>query len=146
MNRYNTIFFFLVLLAFFACDTDKATFSKDFEQDKWLAWDTLRFSTEVKQGDTLAIQGIYTPAYDFQNIYLRLWSKTPKGKWEDSILLDTLSNNMGEWRVKGSAPYKIPFAKSIALPSESGNYQFKCVQYMRKDTLNGVKKIAFFVK
>lgn len=142
----NRLFFFLMLFVFAGCDTNKATFFKEFEQDKWLTWDTLRFSADVKQGDTLAIQGTYKSTYDFQNIYIRLWHKTPTGKWKDTILLDTLSNNMGEWRVKGKAPYTIPFAKSLALPSEVGNYQFKSVQYMRKDTLKGVKKIAFFVK
>jgi gliding motility-associated lipoprotein GldH len=147
MNKYTLFSLSIVLLFITACSTHNFTFSKKFETDCWQLTDTLRFSSDFKDKATIQIEGSYTDIYDFQNIYLRLWMKSPSGKIKDTIILDTLSNNLGEWRNKGNTPHNIPFAKNLVFQSnEQGKHEFKCMQYMRKDTLCGIKEMGFNIQ
>lgn len=118
-------------------------FQRSFEDNEWLSRDTLRW--EMTAGDSLRfrLSGHYTPDYPYQNLYLRLWIQSPNGKTKDTILLDTLSNPLGEWRTENKKPGKLAFQRGFKLPvSEKGIYKLKCVQYMRTDTLRGVKAMS----
>ena len=113
--------------------------------DYWLQNDTLRFNVAVNQQNQMPfqIENTYTDDYPFQNIYLRIWTKSPSGIIQDTLLLDSLSNNLGEWKTKGSGKYVCAFSHYDALKwAEVGNYSVKMIQYMRKDTLYGIKSVS----
>lgn len=131
-----------ILLLLLACG-GKPLFQRSFEGNEWLSRDTLRWEMAAEDSLRFRLSGHYTPDYPYQNLYLRLWIQAPHGKVRDTILLDTLSNPLGEWRTENKRPGKLPFQRSFSLPvSEKGTYRLKCAQYMRTDTLRGVKAMA----
>lgn len=107
--------------------------------------DTIRFSLNVKSGGKapFSIENTYDNNYPFQNIYVKIWAKSPQGKIQEALLLDSLTEYTGAWRVEGGEEVTIPFKTlSPLLFEESGNYSFRMVQFMRKDTLRGVRSVG----
>jgi gliding motility-associated lipoprotein GldH len=144
--RYIFLGLFSISLLFCACSKDNYAFSKEFAQANWFASDTLRFAQKIDKPTTLSADIHYNDDYAFRNIYLKISVQSPSGKWADTLLCDTIMDNLGAWRVERAGNgYKIPMRQSLNL-TEKGEYHFKMIQYMRKDTLGGVTKVGFNLK
>lgn len=134
-----------VYLAVALISCGSSDLSHTFKDEKWIASDTVTFQHTVEKGQTpvFRIENTYTDAYPFQNIYLKIWAKSPSGKTTEYLALDTLIRPAGEWRVAGSSPHLLPFVNNPKIDfSETGNYTVKLIQYMRKDTLEGVQSLG----
>ncbi len=147
IRRFIGLYFLLPALFVQGCTNSNYVFYKDFPESVWLAEDTLRFNLTLSQkqvGSPFTIENTYSNLYPYQNIYLKIWAKSPSGKILESTLLDTLSNKAGIWRIKSKqGKYVLPFAAMDSLHlAEPGDYSFKIIQYMRKDSLRGIKKIG----
>jgi len=140
--RYIFLGLFLFILLFSACRKDNYSFSKEFAQANWITNDTLHFVKKIDKSSILSTEIHYNDDYAFRNIYLKVFIQSPSGKWQDTLLCDTIMDNLGTWRVeRAENGYKIQMRQSLNL-TEKGEYHFKMIQYMRKDTLVGVTKMG----
>jgi len=144
--RYIFLGIFAISLLFCACRKENYNHSKEFAQANWLASDTLYFDYKAEKPTTLStnIDIYYNDDYAFRNIYLKIFMRPLSVTWADTLVCDTLMDNLGTWRVERSGKgYKIPLKQTLKwyLP-KAGKYHFKMIQYMRKDTLGGVTKVG----
>lgn len=148
MNKYILLIVIFVSLLGTACENNRFTFFQDFEGNCWYIQDSLQFSQQIEKPEAaaIAVQAIYNEDYGFQNIYLRISAKSPSGKDTSYIVLDTLMDKMGKWRVNEGKNHLIPMRDTLLLKlKEKGKYQFSVIQYMRKDSLCGIESIGINV-
>ncbi len=139
--------FFLISIAFIfaACENNRFTFFKTFENDCWNVEDSLVFKHQVTDNQTakLAIEGTYLESYSFQNIYLRINLKSPSGRDTNYVVLDTLMDKLGKWRGEVGKKHTLQMQDTLSLSfPEKGEHQITIHQYMRKDTLCGVASLG----
>lgn len=90
-----------------------------------------------------------TPDYEYSNMYVLLYLKTPTG---DSsvrrIDLNPLAASDGKWLGKGSGSvisYRIPVVQNF-VPKPTGIYHFEIEQNMRTNTLKEVLDVGMAVE
>lgn len=90
-----------------------------------------------------------TPDYEYSNMYVLLYLKTPTGdSTARRIDLNPLAASDGKWLGKGSGSvinYRIPIFQKF-VPKPTGTYHFEIEQNMRTNILNEVINIGMAVE
>ena len=146
------LFYCLTLLAFsilLSCSKEKVLFEKqyDLKNEQWTYSDTLNFAFTIT--DTMAIYDIvltvkHTPQYALQNIYTHIYTQFPKGERVKQLLNIDLADNTGKWEGKcnsSECDFEIPIQPN-AFFNQAGQHIITLEQYMRTDTLAGLKNIS----
>ncbi len=143
--KYHFVFLIIVLASFMSGCKEDYLLQRKMDKGYWMNTDTILFNVKVESGKKVPffIENTYTNAYPFQNIYVKVWAKSPKGEVQEALLLDSLTEYTGQWRVEGGGnEVIIPFKSLVPLTfTETGEYSFKMIHYMRKDTLYGVNSV-----
>jgi gliding motility-associated lipoprotein GldH len=136
------------LLHMISCNHQKKA-EKEILSSGWSYKDPLIF--EYKNTDTslwknlklnLAIQ---PQVYPYRNLYLLITIQTPSGKEVKDIKEFLLADEFGNWFVEPDWRGICKFISPLLVKTkflENGIYTFTLAQYMRNDTLKGVKSIA----
>jgi gliding motility-associated lipoprotein GldH len=90
-----------------------------------------------------------TPDYEYSNMYVLLYLKTPTGDSSARrIDLNPLAASDGKWLGKGSGSvisYRIPIFQNF-VPKPTGTYHFEIEQNMRTNTLKEVLSVGMAVE
>lgn len=135
----------LFLLTLSACDRDvlsSAEWSMDNQQ--WISDDQKTFTLEAVDTTTVYAMDItlkHDVTYPYQNLYIKTQTTFPSGKQVESVTSIDLVNQDGSWagNCSGqSCSISLPLQQRFTFP-EVGTYTWAVDQYMRKDTIDGVK-------
>ena len=132
-----------------SCGKEKIVFEKQYElkNAQWTYSDTLNFSFNIT--DTMAIYDIvlavkHTPQYSMQNIYTNIYTQFPTGERIKQLLNIDLADNTGKWESNCNSTecdFEIPIQPN-AFFNQAGQHIITLEQYMRTDSLQGIKSIA----
>jgi len=115
--------------------------------ESWISTDSLAFN--MPASDTSNIYNMmisfdHTVDYPFQNIYFKLSTTFPSGRYASDIININLADKAGNWfgHCSGgtctiSTPLRDPFSFS-----ESGTYRISIEQYTRSEALSGVRRVG----
>ena len=152
MNWLRPLVFFAMFIAAFSCGKNYS-YQKTYQisEEKWTYADSLRFSFDI--ADTTNIYNLYlqiehTTDYSFQNLYTRINTKFPSGDRLQERLSLEMANKAGVWLGKcGKKNCKllIPIQES-AYFNQEGEHTILLEQYMRQDSLPGIKSVAFLLE
>ncbi len=157
-KRIFSFFYFVLgfaLLTFLStsCDSRNIIYEKSLEigDQRWTYADSLSFTFPIK--DTTKIYNIYLDiqhdkSYSFQNIYLLLHTRFPSGKRIDNRINIDLAEPTGKWNGDcsgNSCNLEIPIQEG-AYFNETGDYTLTVEQYLRQDTLSGVREIKVLLE
>lgn len=84
-------------------------------------------------------------AYPYRNIYFHITIQTPSKKEVTEVKEFLLADELGNWFTEPDWRGICEFSSPIMVKTkflEKGLYTFKLAQYMRDDTLKGVKKVS----
>ena len=118
------------------------------ENTGWIFSDSLAvdFSvTDTSRFYAMRFQLDFDPQFNYENVYTRILTQFPDGKRYPQILSLQLTDERGAWAGKCNkniCKVEIPLQERIIFPS-IGNYKITIAQYMRTDTLVGIKKGKF---
>ena len=136
------------LWMFTGCDTPLYEFEKSFPNEQWTYQDSLQFqyAHPEKSVQQLKVGFQVSNAYPYRNLFLKFRIEDPAGKQmtvtPDFILMDSL----GTWHIGGSEVHDFEFVMNPEATLEPGNYKISVAQYMRTDTLAGVRSFSFRVE
>jgi len=142
----------LLFIGFAACSPGTLIKESRTVQDGvWTYADSLQFRASIE--DTTRLYDIsllvkHDKSYSFQNLYLRIHTRFPEGKVLSQPLSLELVDKTG--RLLGKCTGKtcridIPIQQN-AYFDEKGEYVFTLEQYMRMDSLPGVKSIGLHIR
>lgn len=126
---------------------------RTFEDDYWLYSDSLIFEYDnlyPEKNKNLHLNLEVLDSYAYQNLYIQIAAVTPDGKKQTKLNEFILNSPEGEWYAPKSTfgsthSLQVEFAKDIKL-SLPGKYKFSLTQFMRNDTLKGIRKIGFRIE
>lgn len=143
----------MLLLGLMACDAGKIvdktlTISPD---NGWTYPDSLEVAFTVQ--DTSVLYNLFltvnhTTDFGYQNLYTRIRTGFPDGEQQTQVLSLELADKAGGWEGKCTGKrcqLEIPLQEN-AIFSMPGTYTFSIAQFMRQDSLPGVKSIRFRVE
>ena len=140
---------FLLLLILASCqESFYYSDSKAFDEDAWGYQDSLEFKVNIADTTThfdLMLDLIHSADYPFQNIYVYINTQFPNGKRFGKEVNIDLANKLGVWQGKCSGDWcnvRVNLQQN-AFFNETGDYTFTLKQYMRTDTLQGIRKVGF---
>ena len=139
--------FSIFLLCFFACSKSDVFF--EFRSTENGSWDRSKPAIfEINISDTIKSYSLdlivrNNDDYAFQNIWLFIDRKDPKGIFTSDSLTIELADAYGKWHGKGLSIYSltIPYQSDV-LFSDSGCYTYTIRQGMRKNPLRGISDIG----
>lgn len=143
--------FFLMAIFIFSCNKESVILEKEVlikENTGWIFSDSLTvdFSvTDTSRFYAMRFQLDFDPQFNYENVYTRIHTQFPDGKRYPQILSLQLTDERGAWAGKCNkniCKVEIPLQERIIFPS-IGNYKITIAQYMRTDTLVGIKKGRF---
>jgi len=143
--------FFLMAFFAFSCNKEKIILEKNAlikENTGWIFSDSLDVDFSVNDTSrfyAMRFQLDFDPQFNYENIYTRIHTQFPDGKRISEILSLQLTNETGVWAGecnKQICQVEIPLQERIIFPS-TGNYNISITQYMRTDTLVGIKNAKF---
>lgn len=152
MTRLKLFAAGLLLLSLSACGpatiVDEA---RPISEPGWAYADSLSFSADIQ--DTTKIYDIVLEVehgtdYGFQNLYTRIGTTFPGGERQQQVLSLELADRAGVWQGKcnsKSCTTRIPL-QTGAFFQQIGTHQFTFVQYMRTDTLAGIRGLRFRIE
>lgn len=125
--------------------------SYDISNQTWTYADTLDFEIDVK--DSLKIYNLYldlehTTDFYFHNMYVLIHTAFPSGKRISEQVSLEMANRAGAWFGDCNADwctFSIPI-QTGAYFNAVGKHTITLEQFTRKDSLQGVKRIAFKVE
>ncbi len=143
-------FFLFVLAASFlsSCGPEKLVdTSQVLKSGVWAYADSLRFEATVE--DTSRLYDIslwvrHDKSYAYQNLYLRILTYFPDGKTLSQPLSLDLAEKTGAWSGKcigKSCTLEVPIQQN-AFFNTRGKYTFAIEQYMRQDSLPGIRAVG----
>ncbi len=140
----------LLLLLLFSCGNNHVVFvEKDLPDNNiWLYADFFNASFDVERNVPYDIYfGLeHTGDYPYENIYLRITDDFKEKKDTDIVSIN-LSNPYGIWYGKKSGDiysFNTLLRKSFKF-DKPGKHSIKIEQFTRKDSLEGVKAIKFYI-
>jgi gliding motility-associated lipoprotein GldH len=152
MNWIRPFSFLILLSISFSCGKNYQ-YQKEYELEgeKWTYADSLEFAFDIQ--DTTKIYNLYleldhSTSYAFQNLYTYIHTTFPSGERLDEKLSLEMANRAGVWLGKCSQDYctlTIPIQEN-AYFNQQGSHTIMLEQYMRQDSLPGIKRIAFMLK
>lgn len=121
------------------------------EEDTWTYTDSLSFEIDVK--DTLKIYNLYldlkhSTDFGYQNLYTKINTTFPAGQQISETLSLELQHKSGMWFGDCSGDYcklRIPIQEGAYFNS-SGLHTITIHQFMRTDSLKGVKSLSLRVE
>ena len=148
-------FFLCSATVFFlaACGTKKLVYQKkyDLAEQQWVHSDTLNYDFTI--ADTLKIYDLvleveHAPSYSFQNLYVRIHTQFPTGERTQEKVSLELADAAGKWQGNAHSDWiKTPIAiQTGAYFNRKGKYTLTVEQFMRTDTLSGIKSVALQVE
>lgn len=146
---FNIVFLLLLIVG---CDENGQGEKKTFDENGWKLADSLVVSYNVE--DTQRPKGlklglVLDEKYPYRNIYLRFNVRAPDGKTQTSLSEFVLAEADGVWHVESDWSGRYVFAQYLnpkALLAQKGKYIFSLAQYMRNDSLPGVKEVSFSIE
>ncbi len=144
----------IIALTFFnSCEDKVYIFEKKYElsNQAWTYADSLKFSVEI--ADTSAIYNLYLDLehqtnYKKQNLYTRIHTKFPQGQRLKEQLSLELADKTGKWNGNCSGEWcvlRIPL-QTEAFFNQAGSYQFTIEQFMRDNSIKGIKSVALAIE
>jgi gliding motility-associated lipoprotein GldH len=135
-----------------ACNQSNSwSIDKSFENAQWQYADSLTFSYENQQVGTfpLRLKVNIKDDYAYRNLWLKLQIIAPDGKAQTALSEFLLMDESGNWYVDRSwfsqyRNFETKWGQGIALP-QIGTYQIKIIQYMREDTLKGIRRVGLCI-
>jgi gliding motility-associated lipoprotein GldH len=132
-----------------ACNQSNSwSIENTFEQDNWLYADSLTFTYDNQESGfyPLQLKVNVKNDYPYRNLWLKLQVTAPDGKTQTALSEFLLMDEIGNWHVDRSwlsnyRNFETQWGKGITLP-QKGKYQIKVIQYMRDDTLKGIRSVA----
>ncbi len=149
-NRIITPFFALIIgLSLFSCGEDYV-YDKEYKisESTWNYTDTLNYNFVIE--DTTSIYNLYleinhSSNYAYQNLYTNIHTKFPAGERIEEVLSIELADKTGNWLgncKSESCNLLIPIQQN-AYFNAPGTYEITLEQYMRKNSLSGIRKVGF---
>jgi gliding motility-associated lipoprotein GldH len=145
------LFFTVVAITFFACDTiDLYEQTKPFPSHAWSSKEKLSFNFTIT--DTTSLYNIFAvirheDAYHFNNIWLNVTTITPDKKITEQKIEVELGNNKGWF---GNSMDDIVEHRALItkfpVKLKSGKYTFSVQQIMREDPLQNVMNAGIRVE
>jgi gliding motility-associated lipoprotein GldH len=145
MNRIILCLLSIVFL--FSCGKPDFTAYQSFDSGCWQIDDTLSCSYRNEEaGKQLSaeIQLVFMPDYGYRNLYLKWWVEGPSGILADTLLNEIFVDEFGAWQParKGALyPYTFKAKPGVHFP-DTGLYHIRLLQYMRDDTLCGIRSVG----
>ncbi len=151
----RTFHLFIILLAgtvFSACSPGTLVKeSQDVQDGVWTYADSLQFQVAIE--DTSRLYDIsllvkHDKSYAYQNLYVKVHTRFPSGKILSPSVSLEVADKSGQWLGKGSGKtcrVEIPIQQN-AYFEEKGVYTFTLEQYMRVDSLPGIRSIGLHVR
>jgi gliding motility-associated lipoprotein GldH len=152
MNCIRSLFLLLLSFSIFSCGKNYQYQKKyELEGEKWTYADSLEFAFDIQ--DTTNIYNLYleiehSTSYAFQNLYTSIHTIFPSGERLDEKLSLEMANKAGGWYGECGRDYctlTIPIQKN-AYFNQEGRYTILLEQYMRQDTIPGIRRIAFMLE
>ena len=124
--------------------------SEEVKDGVWTYADSAVFALEVVDTSkryAIAIALQHTTGYAFQNLYLRIHTRFPNGQRLSQPISLELAGKAGNWlgkcRGKG-CEIVIPIQEN-AFFNATGTHRFVLEQYMRTDSLPGIRSVGFHI-
>lgn len=152
MIRFRLFFSFLLLSVLLSCGKNYQYQKKyELEGERWMYADSLEFSFDIQ--DTTNIYNLYlqldhSTDYSFQNLYTNIHTTFPSGVRLDEKLSLELANRAGVWLGKCNQNHctlTIPIQQN-AYFNQQGRHRIMLEQYMRQDSIPGIRSIAFMLE
>lgn len=124
---------------------------KDIPDSIWSYADSIDFKVTIQ--DTNAIYNLFlilehASDYSYQNLYTKIKTQFPEGERLDELVsLELAEKNLG-WLGdcnSKTCKLKIPIQQG-AFFSQPGDYIFSFHQFMRKDSITGIKSLSFAIE
>lgn len=153
MNRIVIALGLLLAGLLTACEApvDSYQVSQKFEHKAWYYADSLKLRIPVEdttRSYQLKLRMQLDESYPYRNLYVKFKLQPPKGKPTESQLDFVLADAAGKWNVEkgmgGLYTFDEVLMKNLRLP-QPGEYTLGIKQYMRVDTLPGVRSIQLDV-
>lgn len=119
----------------------------ELPSDGWKFADTLSYDFKIE--DTAARYNIqldveHSPEYNYQNLYLQIFTQFPDGKQLDQTLSIDLADNKGGWygNCSGSTCNLQVVLQQNAIFDRMGDHTLKITQYMRHEPVEGVHAVS----
>lgn len=148
-SKRNNLFFFLLLFLTACSHNDIYSDFHSIPNAEWNRNDKAVFNVDIP--DSLNRYNVdivirNNENYPFQNIWLFVDAKTPKGSLRTDTLQIDLADIYGKWLGKGLSLYSltIPYEQNFQF-SYSGEYTYTIRQGMREDPLKGISEIGLVV-
>ncbi len=151
MNRY--IFLIVAFLFFMSACTNRIIFEErvQMQEEKWDKDEPAVFA--VLHQDTSQVVDVgmtfkHTDEYAFSNLWVFLEVNGPEGLVQRDTLEMFLAHVDGRWLgEKKSKSYEISalYQHGVKL-SKPGNYSFSVIQGMRRNQLEGIQEISFWIQ
>lgn len=148
--RINRIFPHLFLLVVtwwcLACSDDRI-FEEftEFHHLNWASSDTVTYNISgLKDAQVMSAIGVrYNDDYEFHNLYVRCFLKDSIGqvKQDTLINLPLFNAKTGKPRGRGFGN-RLTFYDTLPFNKFEGSNSIQFVQYMRKDTLEGIEAVG----
>jgi gliding motility-associated lipoprotein GldH len=154
MNLIKNKFYLLAVFSLYLVSCNSiGVFEKNvsFKNQEWAATNKPSFIFNIT--DTLAAYNIYlivrhTDAYNYNNIWMKLYRKGPDTSYTQQVDLRLANNNQG-WLGTGMDDVweqRIAITQSATQFRRSGDYEFALEQVMRQDPLQHILNIGLRVE
>jgi len=153
MNRFVIACCMLMVGLLTSCEAPVESYqvSQKFEHKAWYYADSLKLRIPVQdttRSYQLKLRLQTDDSYPYRNLYVKFKLQPPQGKATESQLDFVLADAAGKWNVEkgmgGLYTFNEVLMKNLRLP-QTGEYTLGIKQYMRVDTLPGVRSIQLDV-
>jgi len=124
--------------------------SEEVKDGVWTYADSAVFALEVVDTSkryAIAIALQHTTGYAFQNLYLRIHTRFPNGQRLSQPISLELAGKAGNWlgKCRGkNCEIVIPIQEN-AFFNATGTHRFVLEQYMRTDSLPGIREVGLHI-
>lgn len=152
MRTFHLLIILLAGTVFSACSPGTLVKeSQDVQDGVWTYADSLLFQVVIE--DTSRLYDIsllvkHDKSYAYQNLYVKVHTRFPSGKILSPSVSLEVADKSGQWLGKCSGRacrVEIPIQQN-AYFEEKGAYTFTLEQYMRVDSLPGIRSIGLHVR
>ncbi len=118
-----------------------------FQNNQWNYADSLQFSFQIpqKQRYKIVLKAQLDENYPYRNLYVLLRTISQEQKLQSSLLNFVFVDSLGYWQIPqrfwGSSTYVFEQPIGFVQFSTPQKVQFRLIQFMRDDSLKGIKQI-----
>ena len=124
--------------------------TNDVQGESWCYADTFNYTLHVADTSKLyklSVGIAHAKKYANQNLYVRIFTRFPDGKRLEKLVNFDLADPSGKWLSdcgSNDCVYEVPIQEE-AFFNKTGDYTFTIAQFMRTDSLTGIKAVSFRV-